>query len=63
MDEFFRAMAPHLAANLLTVGLVCGFWRRSFQERNNLKEDDAWATLGPIILCCGFLLYGGFLYL
>lgn len=62
MDKFLADMAPHLAANLLTVAILYGFFRRASQEKRGIDDDDAFLTLGSILLGMGFLAAGMYFY-
>lgn len=58
MDAFFQAMAPVLAANLLTAACLYGFFRRAIQESRGEPDPRPLETLGPILLTFMFLGFG-----
>ena len=62
LAQFLGIMVPVLFANLLTAMFIYGIMRRSKQERDGREDDDAFLTLGSIIMPLGFLV-GGLLML
>ena len=63
MDEFFKSLAPVLAANLLTVALVYSFVSYDRMQQSGKHESGGgFMHVGYVILCLVFLLYGMSLY-
>lgn len=63
MGDFFKQMAPVLAANALTVLYVYGWWRISKWEREGRPHyqigDLALVIIPPLFLLYGLYLWGG----
>ena len=63
IEDFFRAVAPVLFANLLTLFLIWSLVSYSRMEASGeLGTVAAGIRLGAIILVLGFALYGLHLY-
>jgi hypothetical protein len=63
MEEFFKAAAPYLFANLLTVALVYSFVSYDrMQARGEHESGAGLMRLGYIIFCAAVLLYGLIVY-
>ena len=63
MEEFFKLLAPVLAANLLTVMLIYSFVSYDRLEKEGRHESWAgFSRLMTILMCIAFLLYGMHLY-
>jgi hypothetical protein len=63
MDEFVKATAPLLAANLLTVALIHSYLRYDRNRQSGLHTTGArFAHLVVLVLCLSIVAYGLSLY-